>query len=126
VIRYGYVQQLQPPAPFVQVRLRNPVSGDELNDVPAQLDTAADRTLIPETLVETLALPQLGTLMIGGVGGVQQAMPTYPLLLAVHNLPPQTIEVVASPGESWVLLGRDVLNVYRVLLDGPQLATEIG
>jgi hypothetical protein len=111
---------------FVQVRLQNPVSGDELNDVPAQLDTAADRTLIPETLVETLALPQLGTLMIGGVGGVQQAMPTYPLLLAVHNLPPQTIEVVPSPGESWVLLGRDVLNVYRVLLDGPQLATEIG
>jgi hypothetical protein len=82
--------------------------------------------LIPETLVQTLALPQLGTLMIGGVGGVQQAMPSYPLLLAVHNLPPQTIEVVASPGESWVQLGRDVLNNYRVLLDGPQLAAEIG
>ncbi len=45
---------------------------------------------------------------------------------AVHSLPPQTIEVVASPGESWVLLGRDVLNSYRALLDGPQLAVEIG
>jgi len=126
VIRYSYVQQLQPPAPFIQIRLQNPVTGDELHDVPAQLDTAADRTLIPETLVQTLALPQLGTLLIGGVGGVQQAMATYPLLLAVHSLPPQTIEVVASPGESWVLLGRDVLNSYRALLDGPQLAVEIG
>ncbi len=126
MIRYSYVQQLQPPAPFIQIRLQNPVTGDELHDVPAQLDTAADRTLIPETLVQTLALPQLGTLLIGGVGGVQQAMATYPLLLAVHSLPPQTIEVVASPGESWVLLGRDVLNSYRALLDGPQLAVEIG
>jgi hypothetical protein len=121
VIRYGYVQQLQPPAPFVYLRLKNPVTGDELHDIPAQLDTAADRTLIPDSLVQALALPQLGTLLIGGVGGVQQAMPTYPLLLVIHPLPPQTLEVVASPGESWVLLGRDVLNAYRALLDGLEI-----
>lgn len=126
MIRYNYVQQLQPPAPFVYVRLQNPVSGVELNDVPAQIDTAADRTLIPESLVQALALPQLGTLLIGGVGGVQQQLPTYPLQLTLHNFSPLTIEVVASHGESWVLLGRDVLNAYRILLDGTQLALEIG
>jgi hypothetical protein len=126
VIRYGYAHQLQPPAPFVHVGLQNPVNGSEVRDVPAQLDTAADRTLLPEALVQQLALPQLGTLTIGGVAGVQQTMPTYPLRLAIHNLPPQTIEVVGSPGEAWVLLGRDVLNAHRLLLDGPLLALEIG
>lgn len=126
MIRYTYVPQLQPPAPFVYLRVQNPVTGDELRDVPAQLDTAADRTVIPESLVQSLRLPQLGILTIGGVGGVHQVMPAYPLLLAIHDLPLLTIEVVASPGESWVLLGRDVLNAYRLLLDGPQLALEIG
>lgn len=126
MIRYGYVQQLQPPAPFVHMRLQNPVAGNELHDVPAQLDTAADRTLIPEALVQALNLPQMGTLTIGGVGGTQQAMPTYPLALAIHDLAAQTIEVVASPGESWILLGRDVLNRHRLVLDGPQLLVEIG
>jgi hypothetical protein len=46
--------------------------------------------------------------------------------MAVHNLPVQLVEVVASPGESWVLLGRDILNAHRALLDGPQLFLEIG
>jgi hypothetical protein len=53
-------------------------------------------------------------------------MSTYPLSLTIHNLPVQTIEVVASPGESWMLLGRDVLNNYRLLLDGPHLVLELG
>jgi hypothetical protein len=126
MVRYGYVAQLEPPAPFVQVRLQNPVTGQELSDIPAQLDSAADRTLIPETLAERLALPQLGTVTIGGVGGVQFVMPSYPVMLQIHDLLSQTIEVVASPGESWILLGRDVLNVLRSLLDGPQQALEIG
>jgi hypothetical protein len=126
VIRYAYVPQLEPPAPFIQVRLQNPVSGEEVADVPAQLDTAGDRTLIPATLAHRLGLPQLGTLTIGGVGGVHQTMPTYPLRLTIHDFPAQTIEAVASPGESWVLLGRDILNSHRLLLDGPQLALEVG
>jgi len=53
-------------------------------------------------------------------------MPTYPLRLAIHDLSYITIEVVASSGESWVLLGRDVLNTYRLVLDGPRLGLEIG
>jgi hypothetical protein len=126
VIRYNYLSQLQPPAPFVNVTLQHPLSGAELRDVPAQLDTAADRTLLPDALVQTLNLPQIGTIPIGGVGGVAQTMPSYPVRLAVHDLPTLTVEVVASPGEAWVLIGRDVLNAHRLLLDGPGLILDIG
>ena len=105
MIRYSYVSQLRPPAPFVSVTLRNPVSGAEQRDVPAQLDTAADRTLLPDSLAQSLALPQIGTIPIGGVGGVAQTMPSFPVQVAIHNLPAQIVEVVASAGESWVLLG---------------------
>jgi hypothetical protein len=125
VSRYHYVSQLQPPAPFIFVNLRNPVSGTEQQDVPAQVDTAADRTVLPEALAQTLTLPQIGTIPIGGVGGVIQVMPSYPVQVTIHGRPPLIVEVVACAGEPWVLLGRDVLNAQRTLLDGPQLFTEI-
>ena len=126
MIRYHYVSQLEPPAPFINVTLRNPLTGAERQDVPAQIDSAADRTLLPDALVQALALPQIGTISIGGVGGIAQTMPAYPVDLIIHNLPPHTIEVVGCAGESWALLGRDVLNLHRMLLDGPELAVEIG
>jgi predicted aspartyl protease len=126
MIRYSYNAQLSPPAPFVLITLRNPVSGDEAKDVPAQLDTAADRTLLPLAVVQALALPAIGSIPIGGVGGTVSIMTVYVVLLGVHTLPQRLIEVVAHPDESWVLLGRDVLNTHRLVLDGSQLALEIG
>jgi hypothetical protein len=126
VIRYAYLKQLQPPAPFINVALRNPVTGAELATVPAQLDSAADRTLVPQSVVQGLDLPQIGQVPIGGVGGLVQHFPTYPVTITIHDLPAETIEVVASAGEAWLLLGRDVINGYRILLDGPNLALEIG
>ena len=126
MIRFNYVIQLQPPAPFVYVVLRNPVTGAEQRDVPAQLDSAADRTLLPSALVQSLGLPQIGTIPIGGVGGITLTMPSYPVQVAIDNLPSQVVEVVASAGESWVLLGRDVVNDHRMLLDGPQGFLDIG
>lgn len=125
MIRYSYLAQIHPPAPFVYVSLRNPVTGVEQHNIPAQLDTAADRTLLPADVVQALALTQSGTIPIGGVGGTIQAMPCYLVEVIIHDLPVQTVEVVASAGESWILLGRDVLNAFRVLLDGPGLSLEI-
>ena len=118
--------QLQPPAPFVYITLRNPITGAVKVEFPAQIDTAADRTLLPLALVNDLALPQIGAVPIGGVGGIVQSMPSYPVEVAIHNLPAQTLEVVASSGEAWVLLGRDVLNTHRVVLNGPKSLLEIG
>jgi hypothetical protein len=126
MIRYAFLAQLDPPAPFVNVVLRNPATGAELRDLPAQLDTAADRTVLPDSLVKSLVLPQVGAMKLGGFGGATYTLPVYAVLLGLHDLPARPFKVAAHAEESWVLLGRDVLNAYRVLLDGPQLALEIG
>lgn len=126
MIHYRYFSQVNPPAPFIYVTLRNPQSGAEWRNVPAQLDTGADRTLLPDDLVQALGLPQFRTITIGGVGGTVQVMPSFRMQVSIHNLATQTVEVVADPDETWVLLGRDVLNSHRILLDGPQLKLEIG
>ena len=44
----------------------------------------------------------------------------------LRDVPAQIDKVVASSGEPWVLLGRDILNAHRLFLDGPQLTLEIG
>lgn len=62
----------------------------------------------------------------GGQGGVVRYLPTSTVRVAIHQFPANTINVVASSGETWVLLGGDVLNAHCLLLDGPQLTFEIG
>jgi hypothetical protein len=44
----------------------------------------------------------------------------------IRQLQPLTIEAFRCDGEPYLLLGRDVLNRYRLVLDVPQLALEMG
>lgn len=125
MIRYTYNTQKQPPAPFVRVTLRHPNTGAEVRDLPAQLDTGADRSVLPLSVASALALHQSGVMEVIGVGGNGEEMPVFDVLLGVHNLTPLRTEVLAHPGEPWVLLGRDVLNGYRAVFDGPNLILEI-
>ena len=64
MIRYRYNHQLSPPAPFIHVGLQALESADALAELPAQLDSAADITVVPAGLVERLGLVAFGTLEI--------------------------------------------------------------
>jgi hypothetical protein len=97
-----------------------------VRDFPSQVDCGADRTVLPDKLAQALGLPQVGTLEIAGLGGTTQHLHSFAVLLGIHDFPLQQVEVITSAGEEWILLGRDVLNHHRILLDGPHLALEIG
>ena len=125
MIRYRYNRDFVPPTPLVHVTLRRPDGANELPDQPAQLDTAADRTVLPMAAVEELGLVELSELPVAGFGGQVSLAPTFLVQLQIRGLGPMLIEAIASAGETYVLLGRDILNSYRVVLDGPQLSLEI-
>ena len=61
MIRYRYSRQLDPPGPFVNVTVRCPATGAVLANLPAQVDSAADRTILPSSVVARIVLdgPQL-------------------------------------------------------------------
>ncbi len=42
-----------------------------------------------------------------------------------QDFQPLLVRAVLGAAESHILLGRDVLNAYRVLLEGPQLSLEV-
>jgi hypothetical protein len=125
MIRYGYNQQVQPPAPFVHVTIRCPETGANAADVPAQLDCAADRTVIPGKVVVDLGLVPLDEVPIGGFGGQVFVLRTYRVELGIRGLQPHLIEVIAHDEEPVVLLGRDVLNRHNIALLGPSQKLEI-
>ena len=124
-MRYNYNHQMTPPAPFVHVAVAPPTASNAVEQIPAQLDSAADRSVIPWSVVEALHLPQLDELPALGFGGHLVSVPTFLVQLTVRSLPPLTIEAFASREEPYVLLGRDVLNHFRVVLDGPNLVLEM-
>ena len=125
LICYRYNRQVSPPATFIHVSLQHPNGSEIFSDWPAQLDTAADITVVPASLVEQLHLVQIDAIPVCGFGGLLSTVPTFLVRLSLRAHESVTIEVVASPEEPHVLLGRDFLNRYRIVLDGPKFYLEI-
>jgi len=125
MVRYTYNQQVNPPAPFVHLSVRPPRGGATGIIVPAQIDTAADLSVIPGRLVEELQLVPLDSVAALGFGGHLLTLPTYLVELRVKEMDPVTVKALASPDEPYALLGRDLLNRFTILLDGPNLVLEL-
>ena len=125
MVRYNYSRSVETPAPFVHVTIRNPNLGQSASDVPALLDCAADRSVIPASFVEQIGLVQIDEVSIMGFGGHISLAPTFLVEIAIRQLPGIVVEVIADSHEPHVILGRDLLNSFRVLLDGPNLVVEI-
>ena len=63
---------------------------------------------------------------MSGFGNVVSTVATYSVEISIHSLEPVLVKAIASEGESIIILGRDILNRFRIVLDGPQSALEIG
>src|SRR5262249_37007840 len=72
-----------------------------------------------------LDLIELDQIPIEGVGGHITSMPTFLVQLEIRQPHAVRVEVVANKQEPYVLLGRDVMNHYHIVLYGPRLRLEI-
>lgn len=125
MIRYRYAKEVSPPAPFVHVTIHSGDGARRSREVLAQVDPGATRTILPAEIVEELVLEQMEAIAIAGVGGHISSVPTYLVRVEIRHLAPVEVTAAAHPDEPYVLLGRDVLNHFRLVLDGPRLTLEI-
>ncbi len=123
-MKASYDTSLLPPAPFLPVRLASLADHSESITVQAKLDTGADLTVIPTVLIERLHLMPAGEIEVEGYDSRRATIRAYDVNLQVDQLSMVGLLVIGF-AEDYVLLGRDVLNRLRVLLDGPALTTEI-
>lgn len=127
MVRFRYSSHLTPAAPFAQITLIRPDDENRrLELVPAQLDTAADCTVILQHVADQLQLEQSGSKLILGFGGLIQQRPTFGVHLQIrgHDLR-VLVNCVADHEEPYVLVGRDVLNQFRIVFDGPAAVIQI-
>ena len=125
MIRYRYVDSVKPPAPFVSVSIRGVDNGIQLDGQPAIVDPAADRTVLPGPTIQTLGLVEDGRLRFQGFASEIVELPVYLVEIRLHDFPPLRVRAAFGQHEPYTILGRDFLNSYRIVLDGPQQVLEI-
>ena len=113
--------QFDPPAPLARVSLRVPDGDNAATDVPMLIDSGADLTLIPERSVADLKLEvnQGATYELEGFDGKRTLARSFQLELVFlsRTFKGRFLLVNSRTG----ILGRNVLNHFALLLDGPGL-----
>lgn len=120
-IKTAYMSVLSPSGPFVSVGLANRDGSVILPNCGAQIDTAADWTVLPQRLIDQLGESPTREVELTGFAGSPTRCHVFEVWLTLPTFNPILLEVTAHASEPWILLGRDVLNRYKVLFDGPSL-----
>jgi predicted aspartyl protease len=115
----------RPAAAFVWLKVAAYPTGDWHPDIAALADTGADVTVLPDRVIETLGLVPSETETVSGFDGQPVERPLYSVRLIVRDLPEIRVNVLGGWDDEYAILGRDVLNLYRVVFDGPNLRLEI-
>lgn len=125
-VTFRYVGTESPPAPYVLVTVGRPDGVTLAADVPAKVDSGADRTVVPTPLARQLSLDEVDHRSFQGLGGHMVNLSIFRLRVTIRGCPTLDVDAAGSDGEPHILLGRDVLNNFRAVLDGPNLRLEIG
>ncbi len=115
----------EPPAAFVRLNIRGLASDGGVTDLAALVDTGADQTVIPTRVAEQLGLIPSRHVHASGFDGVGASRPVFVVRLVVRDLPEIEVPVIGAWQFGYAILGRDVLNRYRVVFDGPNRRLEI-
>jgi len=124
-MKVRYSTALRPAAPLVPLWVAHPGAVELGRVESAQLDTGADRTVIPLALVSALGLRYIDELEAVVAGGAVVAFPIHEVFLRIHAVMDFVLEVAVHPDEPRVLLGRDVLNALYANLNGPTRILEL-
>jgi hypothetical protein len=113
--------RFDPPAPVALVSLRNPESHETVIDVPMLIDSAADLTLLPTAFVRRLG-PSVTTerdYELEAFDGSKTVARSVKLELKFlkHKFTGRFVLLDSPCG----ILGRNVLNHFALVLDGPNL-----
>jgi len=120
----AYDPAFNPPAAVTDVTIAHPVTAAKRSVLRAKLDTGADITVIPQRLVGQLGIAPKGRVWTRGYDGTYAQRPVYYVRLTLEGFNLAAVRCIATD-RSNVLLGRNVLNRFIIILDGKNLTLEL-
>ena len=117
-------QNFNPPAPVMEVSLSIPSAQAVILKSPALLDSGADITVIPEQIVQQLQLKYVDEIIVSGYDRIPKQTFIYSVKLIFNGLGDFIVRAIASNNDH-VLVGRDILNKWSLLLKGRNKIFEI-
>ena len=114
-----------PPAPVAIVSIRHPDREEAVSDVPMLIDSGADATLLPKSAAASLGIVGTGERyqLMGIDGSTSESEVVRAVLVFMgRRFHGRYLLIDAEVG----VLGRNVWNRVRLMLDGPALSWEEG
>ena len=124
-MRYPYDVSYRPPFPVAQVVLHNSEAGLYTIAEDALLDTGSDGSLVPIAYLQQIFAPALTDTRICSHWGEWRSVQLFVVDLELDGLILPGVFVVGDEQGDEIVLGRNVLNKLRLLLDGPANLTEM-
>jgi predicted aspartyl protease len=123
-MKHPYDDSYQPPFPALQVILYNTEEGLHASEK-ALLDTGSDGSLVPIAYLRQIFAPALADTRIRSHWGEWRSAQLFVVDLEINGLRLPGVFVVGDEQGEDIMLGRNVLNKLRILLDGPANLAEI-
>ena len=134
---FDYNNNIIPPAPFLEVSFLTPIPLNVKNSIVSHaiIDSGASISVIPKSIVVKLELKYIDVIETRGFRssdfednnknkGEEQKSYVYPIVITIESLG-NFITKVITWDEEYSLIGRDLLNKWLVLLNGPDKKLEI-
>jgi predicted aspartyl protease len=124
-MKYPYDTSYEPSFPAVQVALYNNDESLRTTANKALIDTGSDGSLVPISYLQEILAPAITDTRIRSHWGEWRSVQLFVVDLEMDNLRLPNIFVVGDEQGDEIVLGRDVLNKLRLLLDGPANVTDV-
>ncbi len=116
---YAYLDTYHPPMPALEIRLGYPGKELAIGPLTAIVDTGADGTLMPQSLIDEIEAPLVDDVRVRSPWGKWRYLQLFTVDVGIETLCLSAIEVVGDDLGDEIILGRNILNQLRLLLDGP-------
>jgi predicted aspartyl protease len=121
---FEYSSNYFPAAPICEVYLGSGGQEPTVGPLIALIDTGADLTVVPLIYLQQVKAPRVSQGRVRSIGTASRLVDIYAVSLKLNGFKLLALQVLADSYESEIVLGRTVLNRFKLILDGPAAMTE--